>query len=179
MVPLLLPWAPTGLASIAARGGRGTPPRGQPRGHLPARCRTSATGCACGAGEVLSVWQVLQGTPSAPRISAQRVARFDDRCTHNLFINNKLPQGYSRSKRDYENEAQCDSNLSPSPLLKHYRYKISASWRSRCRRWRSSCPPRNHAARSSPWSSKGRIRPCTSVGYGSSMSTVASSAAAS
>ena len=23
-------------------------------------------------------------------------------------------------KRDYEDEAQCDSNLSPSPLLKHY-----------------------------------------------------------
>ena len=26
-------------------------------------------------------------------------------------------------------------------------YRISASWRSRCHRWRSSCPPRNPAAR--------------------------------
>src|SRR5262249_53975857 len=25
-------------------------------------------------------------------------------------------------KRDYEDEAQCDSNRSPSPLLKHYRF---------------------------------------------------------
>src|SRR5215510_5275982 len=48
-------------------------------------------------GEVLSVWQVLHGTPSAPRISAQRVARFDDHCTSNLFINNKLHPRYSRS----------------------------------------------------------------------------------
>jgi len=36
-------------------------------------------------GEVLSVWQVLHGTPSAPHISAQRVARFDDHCTSNLL----------------------------------------------------------------------------------------------
>jgi hypothetical protein len=46
--------------------------------------------------DVLSVWQVLHGTPSAPLISAQRVARFDDHCTSNLFINNKLRQRYSR-----------------------------------------------------------------------------------
>jgi hypothetical protein len=46
--------------------------------------------------DVLSVWQVLHGTPSAPRISAQRVARFGDHCTSNLFINNKLRQRYSR-----------------------------------------------------------------------------------
>jgi hypothetical protein len=48
--------------------------------------------------DVLSVWQVLHGTPSAPRISAQRVARFDDHCSSNLFINNKLRQRYSRYK---------------------------------------------------------------------------------
>ena len=28
------------------------------------------------------------------------------------------------SKRDYEDEAQCDSDLSPSPLLKHYRFIV-------------------------------------------------------
>src|SRR5262249_3295181 len=47
-------------------------------------------------GDVWSVWRVLQGTPSAPLISAQRVARFDDYCTSNVFINNKLRQRYSR-----------------------------------------------------------------------------------
>ena len=46
-------------------------------------------------------------------------------------------------------------------------------------RWRSSCQRRNHAVGSSPWSSNGPTRPCTSVGYGSSMSTAASSAVAS
>ena len=56
MVPLLLPWVPTGLASIAARGGRGTLPQGQPwssactlphiRDGLRVRCR--ARGCPCG-----------------------------------------------------------------------------------------------------------------------------------
>jgi hypothetical protein len=46
----------------------------------------------------LSVWQVLHGTPSAQRISAQRVARFDGHCTSNLFINNKLRQRYSGLK---------------------------------------------------------------------------------
>jgi hypothetical protein len=46
--------------------------------------------------DVLSVWQVLHGTPSAPLISAQRVARFDDHCSSNLFINNTLRQRYSR-----------------------------------------------------------------------------------
>jgi IS1 family transposase len=47
-------------------------------------------------GDVLSVWQVLHGTPRAPLIFAQRVARFDDHYTNNLFINNKLRQRYSR-----------------------------------------------------------------------------------
>jgi hypothetical protein len=49
--------------------------------------------CRC---RVMSVWQVLHGTPRAPLISAQRVAQFDDHCTSNLFINNKLRQRYSR-----------------------------------------------------------------------------------
>jgi hypothetical protein len=51
-------------------------------------------------GDVLSVWQVLHGTLSTPLISAQRVARFDDHCTSNLFINNKLRQRYSRCRPD-------------------------------------------------------------------------------
>ena len=46
-------------------------------------------------------------------------------------------------------------------------------------RWRSSCRPRNHAARSSRGSSKGPTRRCTSAGCGSSMSTAVSSAVAS
>ena len=59
--------------------------------------------------------EVALGTPS-------RFAAFDDLITltvraadgderHGPF----LPDG------GYEDEAQCDSNLSPSPLLKHYR----------------------------------------------------------
>ena len=35
-------------------------------------------------GDVLFVWQVLHGTPSAPRISAHRVVRFDDHFAINL-----------------------------------------------------------------------------------------------
>jgi hypothetical protein len=42
------------------------------------------------------VWQVLHGTPSAPLISAQRSAQFDDHYTSNFFINNKLRERYSR-----------------------------------------------------------------------------------
>jgi hypothetical protein len=61
--------------------------------HAAARTRRAARAVQ---GDVLSVWQVLHGTPSAPLISAQRVARFDDRSAHNLLINNKLRQRYSR-----------------------------------------------------------------------------------
>src|SRR5260370_14286335 len=46
--------------------------------------------------DVVSVWQVLPGTPSAPPIPAQRVARFDDHCTRNCLLQNKLRQRYSR-----------------------------------------------------------------------------------
>jgi hypothetical protein len=31
-------------------------------------------------------------------------------------------------KRDYEDEVQCDSNLSPSPLLKHYLFLQCPQW---------------------------------------------------
>jgi hypothetical protein len=47
-------------------------------------------------GDVLTVWQALYGTPSAPLISAHRVTRFDDHLALNLLINNKLCQRYSR-----------------------------------------------------------------------------------
>jgi len=46
---------------------------------------------------VVSVWQILHRTPSAPPISAQRVTRFDDHCTRNCLLHNKLRQRYSRS----------------------------------------------------------------------------------
>src|SRR5882724_4981064 len=42
-----------------------------------------------------------------------------------------------------------------------------AFWRSRCPRSRSLCPPRNPAARNSPWTSNGPTRPCTTGGCGS------------
>jgi len=48
-------------------------------------------------GDILSVWQVLHRTPSAPPSPAQRVARSDDHCTRNCLLNNRLRQRYSRS----------------------------------------------------------------------------------
>jgi hypothetical protein len=72
-----------------------------PSGAVVATCRiaTARTRRAGRTvqGNVLSVWQVLHGTSSAPRIAAQRVARFDDYCTSNLLINHKLRQRYRRS----------------------------------------------------------------------------------
>jgi hypothetical protein len=98
MLPLLLPCAPTGLASIAAWCGSGTTPSGSAVVTcLNATARTRRAERAM-QSDVLSVWQVLHGTLSVPRISAQRVARFDDHCTSNLFINSKLRQRYSRCK---------------------------------------------------------------------------------
>ncbi len=92
MVPLLLPCATTGLASIAAWCGSGTTVVVT---CLNAAARTRRAERAV-QGDVLSVWQVLHGTPSAPLISAQRVARLDGHCTSNLLINNKLRQRYSK-----------------------------------------------------------------------------------
>ena len=57
-------------------------------------------------------------------------------------------------------------------------YRTWASWRSRSRGWRSSCRPRNPAARHSRGSNNARTRRSTSGGYGSSMSTAVSSAVA-
>ena len=62
--------------------------------HAAARTRRAARAVK---GDVLSVWQVLHETPSAPPIPAQRVARFDDHCTRNCLLQNKLRQRYSRS----------------------------------------------------------------------------------
>src|SRR2546426_10483929 len=62
--------------------------------HAAARTRRAARAVQ---GDVVSVWQVLPGTPSAPPIPAQRVARFDDHCTRNCLLQNKLRQRYSRS----------------------------------------------------------------------------------
>jgi hypothetical protein len=91
MVPLLLPCVITELASIAVWCVSGTTAVVT---CLDAAVRTLRAERAV-QGDVLSVLQVLHGTPSAPLISAQRVARFDDHCTSNLFINNKLRQRYS------------------------------------------------------------------------------------
>ena len=84
MVPFLLPCATTELSSIAAWDGSGTTPRGQQWSPcLNAAARTLRAERAV-QGDVLFVWQVLHGTPSAPLISAHRVARFDDHFTSNL-----------------------------------------------------------------------------------------------
>src|SRR6266852_8328523 len=71
-----------------------------PSGSTVGTCLNAATRTLRAAravkGDVLSVWQVLHGTPSAPPIPAQRVARFDDHCTRNCLLKNKLRQRYSR-----------------------------------------------------------------------------------
>jgi hypothetical protein len=61
--------------------------------HAAARTRRAARAVQ---SDVVSVWQVLPGTPSAPPIPAHRVARFDDPCTRNCLRKNKLCQRYSR-----------------------------------------------------------------------------------
>jgi hypothetical protein len=53
--------------------------------HAAARTRRAARAVQ---GDVVSVWQVLPGTPSAPPIPAQRVARCDDHCTRNCLLTN-------------------------------------------------------------------------------------------
>src|SRR5215831_12737716 len=51
-----------------------------------------------------------------------RFAAFDDLVTLTVRAADRDERhGPFLPKRDYEDEAQCDNNLSPSPLLKHYR----------------------------------------------------------
>jgi len=68
-----------------------SPLRGS-RGHLPARGRTSTTGCACGAGAVVSMWPVLQGTLSAPRGSMGRP--LDPHLVHTPYMTSGIQQVY-------------------------------------------------------------------------------------
>src|SRR5215471_13076451 len=59
--------------------------------------------------------EVALGTPG-------RFAAFDDLVTLTVRAADRDEcHGPFLPKRDYEDEAQCDSILSPSPLLKHYR----------------------------------------------------------
>jgi len=98
MMPFLLSCAPPGLASIAAWCGSGTTTSGSAVVTcLNATARTRRAERAI-QSDVLPIWQVLHGAPSVPCISAQRGAQFDDHCTSNLFINNKLRQRYSKYK---------------------------------------------------------------------------------
>jgi len=70
-------------------------------------------------GDVVSVWQVLHGTPRAPPNPAQRVARFDDHCTRNCLRKNKLRQRYSRFiarknwRRSGVSPLHCSAHLMP------------------------------------------------------------------
>ena len=57
--------------------------------------------------------------------------------------------------------------------------RLWASWRSRCPRSRSSCPPSNPGVRSARWRSNARTRPYTSAGSAWRRATGASSAGAS
>ena len=102
MVPFLLPCATTGLVLHRCVVREWCHPSGSAVAtclHAAARTRRAARAVQ---GDVVSVWQVLHGTPSAPPIPAQRVARFDDHCTRNCLRKNKLRQRYSRSKRGHK-----------------------------------------------------------------------------
>jgi hypothetical protein len=56
-----------------------------------------------------------------------RFAAFDDVITLTVRAADRDERhGPTMPKRDYEDEAQCDSNLSPSPLLKHYQQTMLA-----------------------------------------------------
>jgi hypothetical protein len=72
MMSWLLPYATTGLSRIAGWGLIDAPPRGQPR--MPA----------------MMLPQALPGSPSAPPINAQRVARFDHYRARNCLPPQKL-----------------------------------------------------------------------------------------
>src|SRR5262249_11578884 len=62
-----------------------------------------------------------------------RFAAFDDLITLTVRAADRDERhGPFLPKRDYEDKAQCDSNLSPSPLLKHYPPSATS--------WDSSCP---------------------------------------
>src|SRR5438132_2297577 len=127
MVPLLLPCATTGWSSIAAWCGSGATPRGQqgpPACTLP-HVRDGLRVAV--QGDVVSVWQVLHGTPSAPPIPAQRVARFDGHCTRNCLLKNQLRQRYSRYITVANNELMAaveSSTLGRGYPINHVRQSL-------------------------------------------------------
>src|SRR5262249_16165449 len=57
-------------------------------------------------------------------VAPGRFAAFDDLITLTVRAADRDERhGPFLPKRDYEDEAQCDSNRSPSPLLEHYRMR--------------------------------------------------------
>jgi len=73
----LLPYAATGLSLLAVGCRSGTTPQGQPWTSavtLPHGCNGLS---AWADGGVVDVLRAFSVSPSAPRINAQRVARFD------------------------------------------------------------------------------------------------------
>jgi hypothetical protein len=63
---------------------------------------------------VVSIPQALHGSPSAPPIPAQRVARFDGHCTRNYLLKNKLRRRYSRCRQGH-----IPPNLVVGPWVSH------------------------------------------------------------
>jgi hypothetical protein len=90
MLSLLLPYATTGSSLIAGWCLIGADPSGSAAdaGHeATARVRGAARAAEDG---VVYVPQALHGSPSAPPINAQRVARFDHYCARNCLLPQKL-----------------------------------------------------------------------------------------
>ena len=103
----------------------------RPSGSAVATC-LNATVCTRRAaravqGDVVSVGQLLERTPSAPPIPAQRVARFDDHCTRNSLLKNKLRQRYSRYITVANNELMAaveSSTLGRGYPINHVRQSL-------------------------------------------------------
>jgi hypothetical protein len=93
MMSLFLPSATTGVSRIAGWCVIGATPRGGSRGRRPHDAAARVQGSARVADDgVVYGPQALHGSPSAPPIMAQRVARCDHSRAHNCLPLQKLHQ---------------------------------------------------------------------------------------
>jgi len=98
MGSFLLPYAATGVSLLAVGGRSGATPRRQPWTSavtLPHGCKGLS---ARRDGGVVDVSRALSGSPSAPRINMQRVARSDPYNVHHCLPSKKFVERYSRFK---------------------------------------------------------------------------------
>jgi len=118
------------------------------------------------------------GVSSAPKtlLNRRTVIAVRKRTIRSKMSCWSMPCSSSSSSATPPEAASMTSGLPTRPRIPCPRgagcCRIWASWRSRSLRWRSSCRRRNHAVRISRGNSTWPTRRYTSVGCGSSMSTV-------